>query len=677
MHLNSLIPHGFCLAWDPGLVWLQAASDLLIALAYFSIPAALLVFLRRRRDLAFRSVFGLFAAFILACGSTHVLAVVTLFAPIYWTDGVVKAITAALSIATAIMLWPLLPKAIALPSPAALSALNAQLEREVEERDATAIRLLASEQRLRELYARSPAILHATDNQGTLIEVSQRWLELFGYARAEVIGRNMQEFYAPGSVPPAAAHIASLMVAPSATRDRRIVLRNGETREAEATYALEQDEAGGLRRILVALTDVTARKQAEAALRESEERLRHAQKMEAVGQLTGGIAHDFNNLLTTIMASLEMLEQHSALDARGQRLAANALEGARRAARLTSQLLTFSRRSRLTPESLHPAVVIGEISELLSQSAGGRIRVTIGPAADRQGGAAPWTILADRSQLEAAVLNLVINARDAIAGEGSIEIGFANRALTPAEGAALRPDPVAAGDYVGIMVRDTGSGMTPDVLARAFEPFFTTKTAGSGTGLGLSQSYGFAVQSGGTLRIDTAPGCGTTVEILLPRDVGPAPLLTPVRTVAHAAAVGGATIVVAEDDALLRHTISTILRDHGYTVAAAADGPAALALLHKLPAADLLLTDVMMPGGMNGVQLAALARADNPDLLIMFATGFSEQHTLSQWPEKLDVMNKPFSLDDLLGRIAGRLGAKAHIEPQPAEAGRTAPGEVA
>jgi PAS domain S-box-containing protein len=655
MNFGNFIPHGFCLAWDPGLVWLQAGSDVLIAAAYYSIPAALLVFLGRRRDLAFRPIFGLFATFILACGTTHLLGVITLFVPVYWTDGVIKAITAALSIATAIMLWPLLPKALALPSPAALATLNEQLALQIEERDQSAARLRASEQRLRELYARSPAILHATDPSGILLEVSQRWLDLFGLKREQVIGRNITEFYAPGTVEDCAGELATLMTSPvHAPRERRIVLSSGETRDAEAIYTVERNASGGPSRILVALTDVTLRKQAESALRESEERLRQAQKMEAVGQLTGGIAHDFNNLLTTIMASLELLEQRGQLDARSQRIAGNALEGARRAARLTSQLLSFSRRSRLAPESLDPETAIQGIAELLAQTAGSRIRLSIamhGASGDAaEPAAAPlWPIMADRNQLEAAVLNLVINARDAIHGDGEIAITFANRTITAAQAATIGPEPVQQGDYVGITVTDTGAGMPPEVQARALEPFFTTKPSGAGTGLGLSQTYGFATQSGGTIRIRSAPGLGTAVEILLPRAT--------VDAVPHVAASPlvpaegkGEIILVAEDDALLRHTVSEVLRGQGYTVETAGNGQAALALLRSLNHVDLLLTDIMMPG-MNGVELATAARALMPRLRIMFATGFSDQRVLAQWPETLDVVNKPFALDHLIGRV--------------------------
>jgi signal transduction histidine kinase len=395
MDWSHFTPHGFCLAWDPGLIWLQAASDVLIALAYFSIPAALLVFLRRRRDLAFKPVFGLFALFIMACGTTHIMGALTLWVPAYWIDGAIKALTAVLSISTAIILWPLLPRALALPSPALLRDANAALAREIEERDAVAKKL-----------------------------------------------------------------------------------------------------------------------------RDSEARLRQVQKMEAVGQLTGGIAHDFNNMLTAVMGSLELIQSDPSLSPRTARLTCHALDSAQRTARLTAQLLSFSRRSMLEPVSLFPSDVVDGIRELLARSLGEAIDLEVPPQPAGQ-----WPMLADRNQVETALLNLVINARDAIAAgsaspvgiKGHVRIACANLTLDAAAAERLSPDPLAAGEYVVLSVEDDGAGMTDSVRARAFEPFFTTKPDGLGTGLGLSQTYGFAMQSGGTVQIDTAPGRGTRVELWLPR----------------------------------------------------------------------------------------------------------------------------------------------------------------
>jgi PAS domain S-box-containing protein len=649
--MADFTPHGFCLAWDPGLIWLQAGSDLLIALAYYSIPAALLVFLRRRRDLAFRPVVALFAAFILACGTTHLLSIVTLWEPVYWLDGAVKSVTAALSVATAIVLWPLMPRALAMPSAKELQTLNERLAHEVAERDLAVEQLRESQAKLRQLYARTPAVLHATDPRGVMLDVSDRWLDLFGHKRQDVIGRNVAEFYAPEQRPQVAAHLAALNAGRGALRAERLILcSNGDIRAAEAVFELEYDGAKRLQRIQVALTDVTSRKQAEAALHASEERLRHAQKMEAVGQLTGGIAHDFNNLLTGIMGSLEMLDRMPKLEPRGKRLAGNALEGARRAARLTSQLLSFSRRQRLAPEAISPQDVVNGIADLLDRSIGEQVALVVKEPAPDQ-----WNVLADRGQLEIALFNLVINARDAIDGDGKITVTLANRSLTEADIENMTPEPVAAGDYVSITVTDTGRGMSRDVLEHAFEPFFTTKPLGAGTGLGLSQTYGFASQSGGTVTIGSTPGIGTSVEILLPRasiDAVPASAAAALPATHFGR---GETILFVEDDALLRETITDALQQQGYTVISAADAQAALIILNAGTHVDLLFTDIVMPGERNGVGLAQAARAGRPDLKIMFASGYSDRSALEAWTEPLDLVAKPYSLEALAARIAARL----------------------
>jgi PAS domain S-box-containing protein len=525
---SHFTPHGFCLAWEPGLIWLQAGSDLLIAAAYFSIPATLLLFLRRRRDLVFKPVFVLFAAFIMACGATHILGTVTLWLPLYWLDGAVKALTAVLSVATAIALWPLMPKALALPSPELLREANEKLEREVAQGLDTTAKLRETKDRLRQLYARTPAAMHAVDADGVLLDVSDRWLDLVGYDRDEVIGRRIAEFYTPESAVKSDDHVAALRAGSLLlTAERRIVCRDGRIRDVEVNVDLDRAADGRLLRALCAVIDVTARKEAEAALRATEERLRHAQKMEAVGQLTGGIAHDFNNLLTTIMGSLELLQQRAALDERSGKLAANAMDGSRRAARLVSQLLSFSRRQILSPETLDVAGVVDGMHALLAQSLDADMVLQIHHIG------AVGHALADRSQLEAALLNLVINARDAIreqsqlpdrrASGGTVTIAVASRSLTRASLAGAdgylydSPDPPQGGDFVVITIEDTGNGMTAQVRARAVEPFFTTKPQGSGTGLGLSQVYGFASQSGGAIRLDSTPGAGTRIELLLPR----------------------------------------------------------------------------------------------------------------------------------------------------------------
>lgn len=660
---SRFTPHGFCLAWDPWLVWLLAGSDLLIAAAYFSIPAALVVFVRRRRDLVFKPVFGLFAAFIMACGTTHVMGALTLWVPAYRFEAFVNTVTAVLSVATASMLWPLLPKALALPSPDTLRSVNTALAQEVARRDEAVAQLRESEARQKLLYARTPAALYALDDAGRLIDVNDRWLDLTGYAREDVLGRDIASFYTSPSQVASAVQLEGFRNGLDIGQgERQLLRRDGTIRDLEVVFEPERDADGKLQRILVAATDVTARKQAERALRTTEEHLRQAQKMEAVGQLTGGIAHDFNNLLTTIMGSLELLQQRVALDDRGVRLVGNALEGSRRAARLTSQLLSFSRRQRLAAERLQPAAIIEGVHDLLARTLGDGITLEVGLPAE------PWALLADRNQMEAALLNLVINARDAIAAPGGhVRIEVSNVSIDYDETGV--PDPLPAGDYVAIAVCDNGVGMTEDVRARALEPFFTTKAPGAGTGLGLSQTYGFATQSGGALRIECAPGEGTRIAFFLPRAPDPAiaPYIveSPVRLVRDGR---GEHILLVEDDALLRQTMADALRARGYRVTTAADGARAVALLDDgsaSPPFALLFTDVVMPGGLTGVDVALHARARDAHLPVLFATGYSSAATLSAWAEPVDLLPKPYSPEDVAARIAARLDMREAAEADP------------
>ncbi len=402
----------------------------------------------------------------------------------------------------------------------------------------------------------------------------------------------------------------------------------------------------------LASENVELSEQAAAALRASEERMRQAQKMEAVGQLTGGIAHDFNNLLTTIIGSLELLSLRAGLDETSERLAANALAGAERGARLTGQLLAFSRRQLLAPARQSPAAVVEGIGQLLARTLGETIELRVRPQAPGQ-----WDLLADRNQLEMALLNLVINARDAIGGRGGrVDIQFANLYLTGPEAAALTGDPIAPGDYVKISVSDTGAGMPPEVLSRACEPFFTTKAAGAGTGLGLSQTYGFATQSGGTLLIDSTLGRGTRVAIVLPRArqqtlASPAPRGT-------AKPAQGETILVVEDDMLTRATVHEALVNLGYKVTTVPDTDAAVATLKSEARVDLLLTDIIMPGNIGGVALALLARQYRPALPVLFTTGYGDGGVAEQWHGKPDVMQKPFNTEELANRVASCLHAQ-------------------
>ena len=386
----NLAPHGICLLWRPELVYLHVISDALIAIAYFSIPFVLALFVTKRSDVEFGWVFWAFAIFILACGTTHIFGIWTLFYPDYGLEGIVKALTAIASVATAIGLLPLLPKALAIPSPSQLRQTNDALQAQIREREA-------------------------------------------------------------------------------------------------AVRALQREQEERVR---------------------TEDKLRQLQKMEAIGQLTAGIAHDFNNLLTVVTGGLERAKRIAGDNPEVGRAIELAQTGAGRAAVLTKRLLAFGRQQPLAPKVINVHEPLDLTIDTLQRTLGERVRMVANVARES------WSVLVDQQELQSAIVNLCLNSRDAMPDGGNIVISTRN---VPKGDQVIGNSDLLPGDYFEIAVSDTGEGMTADVVARAFDPFFTTKPVGQGSGLGLSQVYGFAHQSGGTAMIESALGIGTTVRILLPR----------------------------------------------------------------------------------------------------------------------------------------------------------------
>ncbi len=420
----------------------------------------------------------------------------------------------------------------------------------------------------------------------------------------------------------------------------RIQHPDGRTRWLLSRGHTYVDETGRPTRRLGVGVEVTKQ-------RELEEQLRQSQKMEAVGQLTGGLAHDFNNLLTGIIGSLELLGtrvmQGRYTDLNRYIGAAQGAAG--RAAALTHRLLAFSRRQTLDPKPTDVNRLIGGMEEL--------IRRTVGPSVviEVVGAAGLWPTLVDPPQLESALLNLCINARDAMPDGGRLTIETANRWLD--QRAALDRD-LQPGQYISLCVSDTGTGMTPEVIAKAFDPFFTTKPLGQGTGLGLSMIYGFVRQSGGQARIYSEPDQGAMVCLYLPRHLGDAEAAkaTPDLTGAPRAERGG-TVLVVDDEPTVRMLVMEVLEDLGYAAIEAADGASGLHVLQSDARVDLLVTDVGLPGGMNGRQMADAARIGHPDLKVLFITGYAENAVVGNGllDHGMHVMTKPFALEALASRI--------------------------
>jgi len=390
----------------------------------------------------------------------------------------------------------------------------------------------------------------------------------------------------------------------------------------------------------------------------NERQLRQLQKMEAIGQLTGGLAHDFNNMLAIIIGNLDMLVRRIADDDGRRRFVNHALGGAQRAARLTQSLLAFSRQQPLAPSSLDVNRTVAEISRILRSTLGEHVTIETVLA----GGL--WPALIDKSQLESAVLNLAINARDAMPDGGKLTIETANAFLDAAY--ARSDSTIKPGQYVLVALTDTGVGMSPEVMEKAFDPFFTTKGPGVGTGLGLSQVHGFMKQSGGHVNIYSEPSAGTTVKLYLPRSHAPAEEAHGISEPAPQEAPTGTWVLVVEDEAGVREFTSGALRDLGYHTLEAANGGLALEAIRAHPELELLLTDVVMPE-MSGRQLCQQAMTLRPDLRVLFMTGYTRNAIVHNGVLDSDarLLTKPFTVSHLASKVREALGASAPVAAAP------------
>jgi PAS domain S-box-containing protein len=516
-------------------------------------------------------------------------------------------------------------------SEARLRALNADLERQVIQR--TQARGLT--------WQVTPDLMGALNAQGYFETSNPAWESVLGWTEAEVARMSIFELLHPDDV--------------ERTREGFVMTQQGQPairfpnryRSKDGSYRwiswVGVPEDG---MVYCTGRDITEEKAAEADLAAAQEALRQSQKMEAVGQLTGGIAHDFNNLLGGIAGGLELLRKRIAEGRLGgiERYIDLAQASTQRAAALTQRLLAFSRRQTLDPKPTDVNRLIAGMEDL--------IRRSVGPSVELEtvGAGGLWLTEVDPSQLENALLNLAINARDAMPDGGRITIETANKWL---DQRAATERELPPGQYISVCVTDTGTGMTPEVIDRAFDPFFTTKPLGQGTGLGLSMIHGFVRQSGGQVRIYSELGKGTTMCLYLPRYLGDLQEAEAPENAGSDHAGNGETVLVIDDEATIRLLIAEVLEEAGYRILEAADGPTGLKILQSDARIDLLITDVGLPGGLNGRQVADAARFTRPDLKILFITGYAENAVIGHGhlDHGMEVITKPFAMTALADRI--------------------------
>jgi PAS domain S-box-containing protein len=511
-----------------------------------------------------------------------------------------------------------------------LAELNATLAQRVEEKTRERDRI----------WNVSQDLLVVADRSGVWRTVNPAWTKTLGWSEAELLNRTSEWLEHPDDNGLTHAEVNSLIQGNLTVRfESRFRHKDGSYRWLSWTGVPDQQH------IYAVARDVTAEKAAAERLKITEEALLQSQKMEAVGQLTGGIAHDFNNLLTGIVGSLDLLQTrlNQGRTENVARYIDAAMTSANRAAALTHRLLAFARRQPLIPKSVDANQLVVSLEDLLRRTIGETIDLAIVAADDL------WCTLCDPNQLESALLNLAINARDAMPDGGKLTIVTTNARL---DGVTADTPALSPGDYICIGVTDTGTGMSAEVAARAFDPFFTTKPIGQGTGLGLSMIYGFARQSNGHVTIDSKIGQGTSVKLYLPRHHGD--IATEHASAARAAehAATGETVLVVEDEPVVRGVILEMLDEQGYRTLEAIDGPSGLKILRTGQRIDLLVTDVGLPG-MNGRQLADQARETRPDLKILFITGYAENVAMAGGflQPGMEMITKPFDLDNLSRRV--------------------------
>jgi PAS domain S-box-containing protein len=528
----------------------------------------------------------------------------------------------------------------------------AKITRDLTERKKTQDALRESEERFRLLVQGvTDYAIYMLDPQGHVTNWNAGAQRIKGYNESEIIGRHFSQFY---TEPDRATELPRRALETAAREGKFEAegwrLRKDGTRFwASVVIDPIRNDRGELIGFAKITRDITERRKAQEALEHAQAALFQAQKMEAVGQLTGGVAHDFNNLLTIIVNNLDLLTRN-AREPRDVKLIESAQRAAERGAKLTQQLLAFSRRQPLQPDTHNPNTLIEGFESVLRRACGEMIRLQLSLAPRIR-----W-VSVDAPQFESALLNLIVNARDAMPSGGSLKIMTGNVTLSEKDSAASDLPP---GQYASIAVQDTGTGMTPEIVSRVFEPFFTTKEIGKGTGLGLSQVYGFVTQSGGHIKVDSTPGEGTKVTMLLPAQETGIETSEEEDETERPARDSAGTVLIVEDEPAVLEVASDIFDSLGYDVVTATDANEAIKVLEANPSIDVLFSDVIMPNGMNGVELSRKAREMRSDLKILLASGYPMSALPSEGLSAgVSFISKPYRWTELAEKLRGlRTGA--------------------
>jgi len=615
----NFLPHWYCYLGNQRLLWSNVIADLVIGLSYVAISSTLAWLVRRSGpDLPYPYFFWAFGVFIVSCGATHFMEVLTVWKPVYWLSVAVKIVTAAASAGTAAVL---------------LFAADDIVEFVRTAREAAARR---GNEQFRALVHASPMAVVSADLEGKVAVWNPAAERLFGWSAKEIVG-NIAPL-TPQELEVEMNMLRKKIMAGEVTQGLETVRLNrvGERIPVSISAAPLFDEKRTLVSTMSVFEDIRERKRLESQVRE-------AQKMEVLGRLAGGVAHDFNNMLMVLGGCTELLDRSLPGESPARLYLDQIQRTTEKAAAITKQLLTFSRKQVLEihPMDLHEALTESEF--MLPRLLGSDIELTF-----HHNAAKSW-ILSAPSQIEQVIANLAINARDAMPEGGRLDISTRNATILPKEGADF---PSLSGNWVVLEVSDTGTGIDERTRAQLFEPFFTTKPAGKGTGLGLATVYGIVKQSNGQIRVVSAPGKGARFQLYFPLVEPRVPELeesSPAESTEEASS--GATILVADDEAALRHAVAEILRASGYKVFEARTAPHALEIAERhLGKLDVLLTDIVMPV-LRGPELARRVTKLHPDIRVVYMSGYAEGFSEAELPANSVFLQKPFRFATLLEQL--------------------------